>query len=96
MDFSRRRPKMSKRTVPTEIFGVSEFFLSKVCRKKVSRSGTSKSDVFGVFFKNQSSKFLPTRKKRVFCVADFFEKSIKWGVSFEGAPPNFFLKFVLM
>ena len=87
--FSRRRPKMSRRRVPTEIFGVSEFFYRKFVEKKFRGRGPQKSTFFGAFFKNQSSKFLPTRKKRVFCVADFFEKSRKWEVIFESAPQNF-------
>ena len=61
-----------------------------VCRKKFSRSGTPKIDDFGLFFKNRCPKFLPTRKKRVFRVADFSEKSRKWGFILEGAPQNFF------
>ena len=40
--------------------------------KEISRLGTPKIDDFGAFFKNRCPKFLPTRKKRVFGVADFF------------------------
>ena len=90
--FSKIGHKMSMGRVPTKIFGVSEFFLSKLCEKKFSRSGTPKIDDFGPFFKNRCPIFLPTGKKRVFRVADFFEKSRKWGVIFGGAPQNLFHK----
>ena len=63
--FSKIGSKMSMGRSPTANFfpGV---FLSKVCQKKFSRSGTSKIDDFGPFFKNRCPKFLPTGKKRVF------------------------------
>ena len=70
-------------------FLVCRSFLSKVCQKKFSRSGTPKIDDFGPFFKNRCPKFLPTRKKRVFRVADFFEKSRKWRFILR-VRPNFF------
>ena len=57
-------------------------FLSKACPQQFSRSGTPKIDDFWPFFKNKCPKFLLTQKKRVFRVADFFEKSRKlffWG-----------------
>ena len=50
------------------------------------------STIWGLYFKSRNPKFPPTRKKRVFRVADFFEKSRKQGVIFEGAPQNFFIK----
>ena len=74
--FSKIGPKMSMGRVPTEIFGVG-LFLSKVCQKQFSSSGTPKIEDFGPFFKNRCPKFLPSGKKRVFRVADFFEKSRK-------------------
>ena len=86
MAFSRIGTKMSMGMVQTKIFGESEFFHRKFVNKKFSRSGTPKIDDFGPFFKNKCPKFLPTRKKRVFRVADFFEKSRKWGFFFGGAP----------
>ena len=77
------------RRVPTKIFGVLEFFYRKFVKNKFSRSGTPKIDYFGPFFKNRCPKFLPTRKKRVFRLADFFEKSRKWEFIL-GVRPYFF------
>ena len=57
--------------------------------------GTPKIDDFGPFFKNRCPKFLPTRKKRVFRVADFFEKSRKWGFILGCAPKFFFHKLAV-
>ena len=67
-------------------------FLSKVCPKKFSWSGTPKIDDFGSFFKNRCPKFLPSGKKGVFWDLAFFEKLRKWGVVFGGAPQNCFLQ----
>ena len=82
--FSKMEPKMSLRRVPTKIFGVSEFFYRKFA--KYNFRGRTKIDDFGAFFKNRYSKFLQPGKKRVFCVADFPEKSRKWGFILGGAP----------
>ena len=73
--FSKIGRKMSTRGPPTPIFVDWKFFYLNFVKKKFSRSGTLKIDDFGPFFKNKCSKFLPTRKKRVFRVVDFFEKS---------------------
>ena len=78
-------PKMSMGG-PGRNFWCVGAFLSKVCQKQFSRSGTPKIDDFGPFFKNRCPKFLPTGKKRVFHVADFFEKSRKLGFILGGAP----------
>ena len=86
--FSKIGHKMSMGRVPTKIFSVSEFFIESLS-KKFSRSGTPKIDDFEPFFKNRCPEFLPIEKKRVFslfCVADFFEKSRKWGVILGSAP----------
>ena len=77
---------------PDRNFWWVEVFLSKFCGKKFSGSGTPKIDVFGAFFKNRYPKFLPVGKKRVFCVADFFEKSRKWRFILGGAPQKYFCK----
>ena len=66
MDFSKKGPKMSMGRVPIEIFGVSKFFYRNFVKKNLSRSGTPKIDDFRPFFRNRSSKFLPSGKKGVF------------------------------
>ena len=84
--FSKIGPKMPMGRVPTKIFGVSEFFYRKFVKKNFRGRGPQKIDDFGPFFKNRCPKFLPTGKKRVFRVADFFEKSRKLGFILGSAP----------
>ena len=88
----RKKGLKCRRGGPRPKFLVSRSILSKVCQKKISRSGAQKIDDLGPIFKNECPKVRPVRKKRVFCVADFFEKSRKWGFIFGGAPQNFFYK----
>ena len=45
---------------PDRNFWCVRAFLSKVCQKQISRSGTPIIDVFEAFFKNPFSKSLPT------------------------------------
>ena len=96
MAFSRRGPKMSRRRVPTEIFGVSEFFYRKFVEKKFRGRRPQKSTFLGLFSKINPRNFCQVGKYVFFVLPMFFEKSRKRGVIFEGAPPKFFLKFVLM
>ncbi len=89
--FSKIRPKMPMGRVATKIFGVSECLYRKFVKKNFSRLGTPKIDNSGPFFKNRCPKFLPTGKKRIFRVADFFEKSWLWVFIFIwGMHPSFF------
>ena len=87
MAFSRRGPKMSRRRVPTEIFGVSDFFYQKFFEKKFRGRGPPKSTFFWLFsILEISAKWT----KYVFCVADFFEKSRKGGLFLRVHLRNFF------
>ena len=79
------------RRPPTEISGDQEF-TDRNFVKKYFEVGGLLSTIWGLYFKSRNPKFLPTRKKRVFCVADFFEKPRKLRVILGGAPQKFFCK----
>jgi len=62
---------------PRPKFRVTHSFFIESCWKKNFEVGDPLSTIWGLYFKNRNPKFPPTRKKRVFSVADFFEKSRK-------------------
>ena len=91
--FSKIGPKMSMGRSPTANFFFREFFLSKVCQKKFSRSGTSKIDDFGPFFKIDVRNFCQMGKNVFFETSFVYLKSRgNGGAIFGGAPQNFFHK----
>ena len=94
--FFRKKAIKSRWGGPRPKFRVTHIFFIESSWKKIFEVGGPLSTIWGLYFKSRNPKFLPTRKKRVFRVADFFEKSRKWGFIFEGAPQKFFYKFVLM
>ena len=53
---------------------VKQAFYRKLMKKTFRGRGPPIDDL-GPLFQKSNPKFLPTRKNRVFCVADFFEKS---------------------
>ena len=77
---------MSMGRVPTKIFGVSEFFYRNFAKKNFRDRGPQKSTILGLFSKIDVGNFCQLGKNVFFGVADFFEKSRKWGVIFGGAP----------
>ena len=76
--FFEKRAKMSTRRIPSEIFGLSEFFYRMFVEKKFRVPGPEKS-TFLDFFQKSILGILSSGKNRVFCVVDFFEKSRKRG-----------------
>ena len=74
---------------PDQNFWCVGVFLSKVCQKIFSRSGTPKIDDFGPFFKNGCPKYL-LGGKNVFFVLPIFSKNRGNGGLFLGVRPKMF------
>jgi hypothetical protein len=86
-DFSEKRYKIPIRRPPTEISGDPEF----IDWKKVFEVGGLLSTIWSLYFKSKNPKFLSSGKKRVFCVANFFELATKTTVLFFRGAPKFFV-----
>ena len=65
-------------------FLVCQSFLSKVCQKKFSRSGTPKIDDFVAFFQKSMSEISANWEKTCFSCCRFFRKIEEIGVYFGG------------
>ena len=75
------------RRPPTEIPGDPQCFDRNFVEKQFRGRGAPIDDLGPLFLKSRNPKFLSTRKKRVFCVAVFFESATKTTVLFfRGAP----------
>ena len=74
MFFSEIGCKMSMGRVPTEIFGVSEFFHRKFVKKTFGGRGAQKSTILGLFSKIDVRNFCQLGKK-VFFEISFFLKN---------------------
>ena len=89
MDFFEIGPKISMGRVPTEIFGVSEFFYRKFVEKKFRGRGPQKSTFWGLFSKIDVRNFCHLGKN-VFFETSIFLKSRGNGGYFWGCAPKFF------
>ena len=87
--FSKIGHKMSMGRVPTEIFGVSEFFYRKFVEKNFRGRGPQKSTILGLFSKIDVRNFCQLGKK-VFFEILFFLKSRGNGGLFLGVHPKIF------
>ena len=90
MAFSRRGPKMSRRRVPTEIFGVSEFFHRKFVEKKFRGRGPQKSTFLGLFSKINPRNFCQLGKNVFFVLPIFLKNRENGGLFLRVRPQNFF------
>ena len=90
MFFSRRGPKMSRRRVPTEIFGVSKFFYRKFVEKKFRGRGPQKSTFLGLFSKINPRNFCQVGKNVFFVLPIFLKNRGNGGVFLRVRPQNFF------
>ena len=94
-DFSEKGHKIPMRRPPTEISCDPYFFTESYWEKNFEVGGPP-STIWGFYLKSRNPKFRSSGKKRVFCVADFFEIATKTTVlSFRGAQ-NFLYKNLLI
>ena len=87
--FSKKGVKMSRGRVPTEFFGVSDFFYRKFVEKTFRGRGPQKSTILGLFSKIDVRNFCQLGKN-VFFVLPFFLKNRENGGLFWGVRPNLF------
>ena len=87
--FSKIGHKMSMGRVPTEIFGVSEFFYRKFVKKNFRGRGPQKSTILGLFSKMDVRNFCHLGKN-VFFVLPIFSKNRGNGGLFLGVRPKMF------
>ena len=92
MAFLRRGPKMSRRRVPTEIFGVSEFFYRKFVEKKFRGRRPQKSMFLGLFSKINPRNFCQLGKNVFFVLPIFLKNRGNRGLFLRVRPKKFFMQ----
>ena len=86
----RKKCIKSWRGGPRPKFLVTRSLFTETSWKKYFEVGGLLSTIWGLYFKSRNPKFLPSGKKRVFCVAVFFEIGNKNNSVVFSGRPNFF------
>ena len=88
--FFDKGDELSRRRIPTEIFGVTEFFYRGFVEKKFRVRGPQKSTFLGLFSKINPRNFCQLGKNVFFVLPIFLKNRGNGGLFLRVRPQNFF------